>query len=93
MSDRCKRHWFLAVILAGLVSGPQVASGCSVCFGEPGSPLALGLSWGIASLLGVVLLVLGGIASFFFYLAKRSARATATMPPVATVPPSPSSDS
>jgi len=31
------------------------------------------MNWGIASLLGTILLVLGGIAGFFVSLARRSA--------------------
>ncbi len=35
--------------------------------------MAKGMNWGIFSLLGVVVVVLGGIAAFFVHLAKRSA--------------------
>jgi hypothetical protein len=35
--------------------------------------MAVGMNWGIFSLLGVVVVVLGGIAAFFVYLARRSA--------------------
>jgi hypothetical protein len=35
--------------------------------------MAQGMNWGIFSLLGVVGLVLGGVAAFFIYLARRSA--------------------
>ena len=49
------------------------ALACAVCFGQSDSALAKGLHWGVLSLLAVVLCVLGGIASFFIYLAKRSA--------------------
>ncbi len=55
--------------LAGLPS----AMACSACFGASDSRLAVGMNWGIATLLGVVLCVLGGLAAFFIYLAKRSA--------------------
>ena len=34
--------------------------------------MAQGMNWGIFSLLGVVVLVLASIASFFVYLAKRA---------------------
>ena len=37
--------------------------------------MAAGMNWGIVSLLGIIVLMLGGVASFFFFLAKRSARA------------------
>jgi hypothetical protein len=35
--------------------------------------MARGMNWGIFSLLGVIVLVLVGIAAFFVHLAKRSA--------------------
>ena len=50
----------------------QPASACSVCFGDPASPAAKGLAMGVVALLGVVFVVLGGIAAFFIYLARRA---------------------
>lgn len=66
-------HTFLWVMLAlvGLGS-PGSLRACSVCFGEQGSPMALGLVWGIGALLLVVLGVLGGISAFFIHVARRS---------------------
>ena len=46
---------------------------CAACYGKSDSPMALGLNWGIFSLLGVVIFVLGGFAGFFIYLVKKSA--------------------
>jgi hypothetical protein len=40
--------------------------------GDPNSPLTKGAVWGVTVLLGVVLSVLGGIAAFFIYTARRS---------------------
>lgn len=48
---------------------------CAACFGKSDSPLALGVNWGIFSLLAVVVCVLGGISAFFIFLAKRAAMA------------------
>jgi hypothetical protein len=53
---------------------------CAACFGQSDSPLAAGMNWGIFSLLGTILVVLGGVAAFFVFLAKRAAAAT---PPAA----------
>jgi uncharacterized membrane protein len=39
--------------------------------------MAAGMNWGIFSLLGVVVFVLGSVAGFFVYLARRSAAAAA----------------
>jgi hypothetical protein len=50
------------------------ASACTACFGQSDSKLAEGMSMGILTLLIVVVGVLGGVASFFIYLARRSAQ-------------------
>jgi heme/copper-type cytochrome/quinol oxidase subunit 2 len=34
--------------------------------------MAKGMNWGIFSLLAVVVVVLGGVAAFFVYLARRA---------------------
>ncbi|MBL9171275.1 MAG: hypothetical protein JNN07_26315 [Verrucomicrobiales bacterium] len=66
--------------LAGLVgvlwtvaSQPE-AMACATCFGQTDSPLGRGLNWGIFALLVVVTSVLGGICSFFVFIARRTAR-------------------
>jgi hypothetical protein len=46
---------------------------CAACYGQSDSPLAAGMNWGILSLLGTIGLVLGGVASFFVYLARKAA--------------------
>ena len=58
-------------------AGPLLA--CAACFGQSDSAMAQGMNWGILSLLGIIALVLVGVATFFVYLAKRtSALAAAT---------------
>jgi hypothetical protein len=74
---KARRSWkFFVMALAGLVLAGNPVYGCAVCYGDSSSPLAMGLNWGIASLLGVVFVVLGSIAGFFIFLAKQSARAS-----------------
>ncbi len=46
---------------------------CAACYGQSDSPMAQGMNWGIFTLLGVIVAVLGGVAAFFVYLARRSA--------------------
>jgi len=46
---------------------------CAACFGKSDSNLAQGMNWGILSLLAVVVFVLGSIAAFFIFLARRAA--------------------
>jgi hypothetical protein len=55
-----------------LLARPASVFACSACYGESNSPLAKGMNWGILSLLGVVVCVLGTFATFFVYLAKKS---------------------
>jgi len=62
--------WLVAVLL------PRPALACSACFGASDSELAKGMNMGIFALLAVVVLVLGGIASFFIYLARRASAHT-----------------
>jgi len=39
--------------------------------------MAAGMNWGIMSLLGVIVFVLGGVAGFFVFLARRSVKLAA----------------
>ena len=59
-------------LLLGFLTNPGSIWACAACYGQSDSPMAHGLNWGIFSLLLVVVLMLGGIASFFVYLARRS---------------------
>ena len=56
-----------------LAAAPQSVLACATCFGKSDSDLAKAMNWGIVSLLAVVVIVLGGIAAFFIYLARRAA--------------------
>jgi hypothetical protein len=42
--------------------------------------MAAGMNWGILSLLVMIVLVLGGFAGFFIFLARRAAAVAATSP-------------
>lgn len=54
---------------------PWSVMACAACYGASDSPMAKGMNAGIFSLLGVVVVVLGSVAGFFIYLAKKSASA------------------
>jgi hypothetical protein len=60
------------VLLVALFA-PASVRACAACYGQSDSPLAVGMNWGILSLLGMILMVLGGFGAFFVFLAKRSA--------------------
>lgn len=72
MNCRRRTRLLLAAALVALVQHPAVLQACSVCYGDPDSNMSKGLSWGIGVLLGVVVIVLGGITSFFVYISKKS---------------------
>lgn len=64
-----------AASVAALLSAVPAAA-CSVCYGEASddSPLVAGAQMGIALLLGVTTLMLGGFAAFFLHLRNRARR-------------------
>ena len=45
---------------------------CSVCFGDPTSPLTKGATVGVLFLMGVVAFILGWIATLAFLWARRA---------------------
>ena len=69
---KATRHCALLTAFA-LAAAPQSVLACATCFGKSDSDLAKAMNWGILSLLVVVVFVLGGIAAFFIYLARRAA--------------------
>ncbi len=60
-----------AVFFSVLVLPPRARS---VCKGSPDSPPMKGMAWGVLALLVVVVGVLTGVASFFIYISRRTAR-------------------
>src|SRR5579862_3657970 len=69
---RVANGWSSAIALAILLL-PRSGWACAACYGASDSPMAAGMNWGILALLGMIVTVLGGIASCFFVLARRSA--------------------
>jgi hypothetical protein len=67
---------------AGLsILGSQPLLACATCFGQSDSALAQGMNMGILSLLGVIGMVLSGVAGFFIFLARKSAHVANNAPP------------
>jgi heme/copper-type cytochrome/quinol oxidase subunit 2 len=62
----------VAAALVALVLCPHSLLACAACYGQSDSAMAKGMNWGIMSLLAVVVCVLGGITTFFVYIAKKS---------------------
>lgn len=63
----------LCALVITLAMAPHSLLACAACYGASDAPMARGMNWGIFSLLGVVVVVLGGIAAFFVRVARRSA--------------------
>lgn len=73
-------RWVVLAVAVCALTLPDAANACSVCFGDPNSPASKGLAWGVAALLGVVLLVLGAFIAFFIFLARRAATTHDALP-------------
>jgi hypothetical protein len=79
-SGKCFRS-VAGVFLRGfgifMAAYPGSVLACAACYGQSDSPLAAGMNWGILCLLGFIGGVLGGVAAFFIFLARRSRRVEA----------------
>ena len=75
----------LCSLVVTLASHPGPLLACAACAGQSDSPMAKGMNLGILSLLAVIGMVLGGVASFFVYLGKRSATMAALSAAVPTM--------
>jgi hypothetical protein len=59
-------------VTVALLALPRAALACPVCFGENDSPLTSAMRLGVIFMLGIVVAVLAGFASFFIYLMRRA---------------------
>jgi hypothetical protein len=75
----------LTVVLVGV---PRLVFACPVCFGQNDSPLASAVNLGVIAMLGIVVAVLGGFASFIVHL-RRRARLFADSPTMVERPAGP----
>jgi len=78
VSSKPASQCLFAIWVLVLLFHPGSLIACSACYGQSDSAMAKGMNWGIFSLLAVVLTVLGGIAAFFVFLARRAAGNIAT---------------
>ena len=89
MKVRFPARSLLAILGLLLGAWPRTVAACATCFGQSDSALAAGMNWGIFTLLVVVAGVLGGVASFFVFLARRAgSAAVAALPPETRSSPS-----
>ena len=61
----------LLLLALAMLAGPSALEACAVCFGAPDSPMTKGMQWGIASLVLILVPVLGGVGGFFVFLSRR----------------------
>jgi predicted Kef-type K+ transport protein len=62
----------LAVAAGAAASAPTSLLACAACTGRTDSSLAVGMNWGIVTLLGFVLSVLSCVVVFFVHVARRT---------------------
>ena len=67
------RKILAAIVFAALAPSPLFA--CAACYGKSDSALAQGMTWGIITLLGVVLTVLTCILVFFVHIIRKEEKA------------------
>jgi len=70
-----KLKLLVAGVLCAAAFQPASVLACAACYGASDSPMAKGMNWGIFSLLAVVGMVLGSVATFFVFIGKRAAAA------------------
>ncbi len=64
----------LAILVClGVLLSAQSAQACSVCYGDPNSAMTQGAQAGVLVLLGVVGVVLTGLASLMLFWVRRAA--------------------
>lgn len=68
------RQAVLTFCSALLVLAPKELLACAVCFGDKSSQAGKAADAGILTLLLIILAVLVGIATFFVYIIRRTAR-------------------
>ena len=68
-----RRPFSTGALLAAASFVPGRVFACAACFGQSDSAMAAGMNWGILSLLGMIVVVLGSVAAFFVFLARRAA--------------------
>jgi len=81
-----KLKFLAAAVLGAMALHPASLFACAACYGASDSPMAKGMNWGILSLLGVVVMVLGSLASFFVFLGKKAASAANEQPGADSTP-------
>ena len=75
------RSLFVYFFAMAVIACPSSVNACAVCFGAPDDPMTKGMQWGIASLLFILVPVLGGVGGFFVFLSRRGREYAALQDP------------
>ena len=75
------RSLFVYFFAMATIACPSSVNACAVCFGAPDDPMTKGMQWGIASLLFILVPVLGGVGGFFVFLSRRGREYAALQDP------------
>ena len=70
---------FLIPLLA--LAAPAKSLACAACYAPADGSMVDGMNWGIFTLLGVIVPVLGGFLAFFIYLIRKSEALANTVAP------------
>ena len=70
----------LALAVLTLTGVPAVALACTICYGEPGHPMTLGLQNGVLILIGAISVVLGLFVALIVMFARRARRLECEQP-------------
>jgi hypothetical protein len=62
----------LTAVTVLVALSPVAARACAVCYGEPDSPAARGLTWAIIALAAIVMVVLAGAVTFFVQANRKA---------------------
>jgi hypothetical protein len=62
----------LFVFTAMFALAPAKLFACAACYGRSDSAMAVGMNWGIFTLLGFVITVLGAFLAFLIYAIRKS---------------------
>lgn len=79
--NRIIAHATVLTALASVLAVPGSLKACAACYGKADGPMAQAMNWGILTLLVVIVMVLAGVATFFVFLVKRSAKLSVTEAP------------
>ena len=71
--NRLSRVLLAIVACLGVLLSAQSVLACSVCYGDPNSAMTQGAKAGVLVLLGVVGVVLTGLASMLIFWMRRAA--------------------